>query len=193
LAKKNVLEGVYFIGMSPSTTSHILQDDGTVKVVLPNLKSSAEVYNRVLELGFDAVNSFGKRRAELLYSGKWMAYIKDYMVKYGLKRSVTYDYGKAIKGFFSPEDRWENVFPTIMPQYDRTARIGKAEGIYINSTPANFDKHVSDVMDVIKNKNPEHQLVFLDAWNEWAEGCYVEPDTKYGHGFLDVLTKYFKK
>ena len=47
-------------------------------------------------------------------------------------------------------------------------------------------------MDLVKEKNNEHKIIFLQAWNEWAEGNHVEPDLKYGHGYLDVLEKYFK-
>ena len=33
----------------------------------------------------------------------------------------------------------------------------------------------------------EHKILFLQSWNEWGEGNYVEPDLKYGRKFLDVL------
>ena len=74
-----------------------------------------------------------------------------------------------------------------MPGCDRTARIGRAEGIFINSTPENFKIHVLNALSVVKDKQPEHQLIFINAWNEWAEGAYIEPDLKYGHGYLDAI------
>lgn len=89
--------------------------------------------------------------------------------------------------FFAPEDSWENVFPTIFPQWDRTPRAGSSEGIYVNATPDNFKRHIEDALNVIKDKQQEHQILFLKSWNEWGEGNYVEPDLRYGHGFLDAI------
>lgn len=187
LAQENGLKGVYFIGMTTSTISHVKNKSGKTQIVLPDLNSSARLYKALLDLGFDAVNSRGKRRGELLEKGKWSTYFQDILLKLGLKRSITYNYPKTVKNFFAPEDKWENVFPTVMPGCDRTARIGRAEGIFINSTPENFKIHVLNALSVVKDKQPEHQLIFINAWNEWAEGAYIEPDLKYGHGYLDAI------
>jgi len=106
---------------------------------------------------------------------------------------MLYDYPKTVKYFFAPEDGWENVYPTIMPGYDRTARIGNAEGIFVNNTPENFKVHVKEAIEIVKNKQPQHQIIFLNAWNEWAEGCYVEPDMTYGHGYLNAIHDAIKE
>lgn len=187
LARINGLPGIHFVGKTQSTVSHEKQQDGTIKVVLPNLKSSKDVYNKVLSLGFDAVQSFGKRRGELLSKGKWMTYAREILLKVGLNSKLLYDYPKAVKYFFAPEDSWDNVYPTIMPGYDRTARIGNAEGIFVNNSPENFKMHVKDAINIVKNKPQQQQIIFLNAWNEWAEGCYVEPDITNGHGFLNAI------
>ena len=98
-----------------------------------------------------------------------------------------YDYKRVVANMFSPEDCWENVFPTIVPNWDRTPRIGKKAIVYTNSTPAAFEQHVKNALQVIKDKQPEHQILFLKSWNEWAEGNYVEPDLQYGRGYLDAI------
>ena len=46
---------------------------------------------------------------------------------------------------------------------------------------------IKDALNVIKDKQQEHQILFLKSWNEWGEGNYVEPDLRYGHGFLDAI------
>jgi hypothetical protein len=103
--------------------------------------------------------------------------------------ALKYNYPQTVKNFFAPEDRWENVFPIILPQWDRTPRAGISEGIYVNATPENFRTHVEDALKVVAGKKMEHRILFMKSWNEWGEGNYVEPDLRYGHRFLDVLQK----
>ena len=74
-----------------------------------------------------------------------------------------------------------------MPNWDRTPRSGRRARIYTNSTPEVFGEQIDQVLDLIKDKELEHKIVFLMSWNEWAEGNYIEPDMKYGHGYLDIL------
>lgn len=187
LAIENGLPGIFFVGGTQSTFSFRKDEDGRRIASVPNLKNSADVFNSVLELGFDAVNSFGKRRGEMLSEGKIHNIIRIAMLKCGVPFSKKYDYLKTVSGYFAPEDSWENVFPTILPQWDRSPRVGSADGVYVNATPENFRRHMLQALDVVKDKNEEHRIIFLKSWNEWGEGNYVEPDITYGHGFLDVL------
>ena len=85
------------------------------------------------------------------------------------------------------ETRNAECFSKIIPGYDRTARQGARAQIYSNPTPQAFQKHIHGTLDLIKDKDYEHKLIFLDSWNEWGEGNYMEPDTKWGHRFLDAL------
>lgn len=190
LAQKYDLPGFYFVGMSPSTLTFKIDNDGNRKSSIPDTESSADIFNFVLSLGFDAVNSFGKRRGEMLYEGKWKNLAKTVMRKIGVPvGNQRYDYAQTVKNYFAPEDAWENVFPTILPQWDRTPRVASADGVYVNVTPEKFEQHIRQAIGIIKNKQPEHRLIFLKSWNEWGEGNYVEPDQQFGHGFLDALKR----
>ena len=188
LAKENGLKGIYFIAICNSTSTLQRNADGTLKRVTPNLQSSERVYNDLLNLGFDGINSFGKSRAEMLCMGKYMRIVKKLLHQY-LPFLPTHciNYEKITQHFFAPEDSWQNVYPSIFPQWDRTPRAGNSEGVYIKATPTSFKKHIQDALNVIKNKDVEHQILFLRSWNEWGEGNYVEPDLKYGHAFLDAI------
>lgn len=188
LAKENGLKGIYFIAICNSTSTLQRNADGTLKRVTPNLQSSESVYNDLLNLGFDGINSFGKSRAEMLCMGKYARIAKKLLHQY-LPFLPTHciDYEKITQHFFAPEDSWQNVYPSIFPQWDRTPRAGSSEGVYIKATPTSFKKHIQDALNVIKNKDVEHQILFLRSWNEWGEGNYVEPDLKYGHAFLDAI------
>ena len=188
LAAEHGLPGFYFVGMTPSTLSFKITPDGKRQPAMPNLRSSAEIYNHVLSLGFDAVNSFGKRRGEMLYEGKVKNIAKAVMRRMGLPAgSQCYDYERTVANFFAPEDAWENVFPTILPQWDRSPRVASADGVYVNVTPEKFGRHIRRAMDIVSRKEDEHRIIYLKSWNEWGEGNYVEPDEEFGHGLLDVL------
>lgn len=189
LAAENGLLGLYLIGITTSTLAFRQDAEGNRKRVLPNLKSSADVYQAILDMGFDAVNSFGKRRGEMLADGKIQNLLKTALRRMGVKVGQRFDYVKTMKNYFTPEDRWDNVFPTILPQWDRTPRRAAWDGIYVNANPDNFEKHVREAVDLVKDRDPEHRLIILKSWNEWGEGNYVEPDLQYGHGWLQAIRK----
>ncbi|MBR3619074.1 MAG: glycoside hydrolase family 99-like domain-containing protein [Bacteroidaceae bacterium] len=189
LSVEHGLPGLYMIGICDSTLTFRQKPDGTRERVMPNLESSAELFQTVLDMGFDAVNSFGKRRGEMLSAGKYQDLAKTVVRRLGVPVGQRYEYAKTVKGFFAPEDRWENVFPTILPQWDRTPRMASYDGVYVHATPEAFEKHVRQAVDIVSGKEPEHRVIFLKSWNEWGEGHYVEPDTEYGTGFLTAIRK----
>lgn len=188
LARDNGLPGLFLVGMCNNTTTLKRDASGTIKRVLPDLESSAGVFSDILALGFDGINSWGKSRAEMICNGKYRRILRTFLNQHvPFVPAAQYDYPRVVKDFFAPEDQWENVFPTIMPQWDRTPRVGKHEGIYVNATPKAFQKHVEEAIRIVQNKEDEHRILFLRSWNEWGEGNYVEPDEKYGHGWLDAI------
>ena len=187
LAKQHGLPGLYLVGMCDSTLTFRLNPDGTQVKAMPNLESSADIFQSVLDMGFDAVNSFGRRRGEMLNKGKYRDLMTTILRKAGLPIGATYDYKKTVKGFFAPEDKWENVFPTIMPNWDRSPRAALLDGIYVGATPEAFRNHILQAIEMIKEKAPDHQILILKSWNEWGEGNYVEPDQEFGHGWLDAI------
>ena len=187
LAQENGLKGLYLVAMCDSVLSFKMNADGSRSLSMPNLNSSADIFQSVLDMGFDAVNSFGRRRGELLSKGKYIDLAKTVLRKMGLPVGAYYDYSKTVKGFFAPEDKWENVFPTVMPNWDRSPRAASWDGIYVGATPDAFKKHLLKAMDVIKDKTPEHQVIILKSWNEWGEGNYVEPDQEFGGGWLEAV------
>lgn len=95
------------------------------------------------------------------------------------------EYSELYKWLNGAECLSENVCPCIIPNWDHTPRSGNNGLVLVNSTPELFKKHVDDTIDLIKNKS--NRIIFLKSWNEWGEGNYVEPDLKYGHGYLDAI------
>jgi len=55
----------------------------------------------------------------------------------------------------------------------------------LNGTPENYEYWLSRALRQTAQDFPDQErFVFVNAWNEWAEGCHLEPDREYGHGFL---------
>lgn len=74
--------------------------------------------------------------------------------------------------------------------FDNTARKKKNSFIMRNTNPRKFRKYIGKLKTkAIKEKS---DFVFLNAWNEWAEGCYLEPDQKNGFKYLEAVKLYFK-
>ena len=79
------------------------------------------------------------------------------------------------------------------PAHLHGCRAGQKTEYLINSNPEAFEKTINDAIAHIKNKQPEHQIIFLKAWNEWGEGNYVEPDKQFGHGWLNAIKNALNK
>jgi len=78
-------------------------------------------------------------------------------------------------------------FPCLIPNWDNTPRSG-ANGLVLHgSTPELFRLQVRKALEVTKGKSADKRLIFIKAWNEWAEGNHMEPDLKFGTGYLEVL------
>ena len=78
-------------------------------------------------------------------------------------------------------------YPLVLPNWDNTPRTGKRGLVFHNATPELFRKHLHEAIERVADRKPGENIVFLKAWNEWAEGNYVEPDQKWGRAWLEVI------
>lgn len=109
-------------------------------------------------------------------------------VHYRVKPMII-SYSKAIHMMDSELYENESVFPTIVPNWDHTPRSRNFGRVFQDCEPELFYEHVKMVLDRIKNKEEENRVIFLKSWNEWGEGNYMEPDLKYGTGYIKMLKK----
>jgi hypothetical protein len=130
-------------------------------------------YQSIIDQNFDAVYSRGDSRAELYVKG-WVHRLFRASIKKLLKLSpilpvYKYDMDDFNKHFYGSGDALENVYPIIMPCWDRTPRSGKNAVVYVNSTPEVFRKQIQNCLQIIQNKTEEHKIIFLMSWNEWGK------------------------
>ena len=78
------------------------------------------------------------------------------------------------------------IFKTVFPSWDNTARTKDRAVIVLNGTPENYEYWLASTIDLARKSSRSNELVFINAWNEWAEGCHLEPDRWFGHAFLQA-------
>ena len=144
----------------------------------------AERIDEVLAMGYDGVNHCHRLDNTTRY--KFLRRVLN-VVKRVVKIPFIIPYKTAIKNVVDSQDYNKNVFPTMMPNWDHTPRSNDGGSVLHNSTPELFQEHAKDILRTTIDKPQSHKIVFLKSWNEWGEGNYMEPDLKYGKGFIKAL------
>lgn len=75
------------------------------------------------------------------------------------------------------------TYPVVFPSWDNSARRASAT-IIENHDSMMYLRWLEDAISRVASRAPEERLIFLNAWNEWGEGCHLEPDQVHGHSFL---------
>ena len=181
LAEKNGIPGIHFVARADSIGK---ADEIYKKNFMNEVKAR---YDRYIDMGFDAVSSMNFRRAEILATGFFKKIIRNIRRKIFGYALNSHDYMKLTEHYYTDEDKLDYVYPQITPRKDKTPRAGKNALVYTGSTPEKFRIAIKMALEKIKDKDDEHKILFLNSWNEWGEGSYMEPDIGWGHQYLDVL------
>ena len=95
-------------------------------------------------------------------------------------------YIQTIRDEYKPSTRKQLC---VIPNFDHSPRSMKRGVIYDNATPEAWGA----LLNYLKNDLCyNEEVLFIKAWNEWGEGNYLEPDIKYGRGYLEEIKKVFK-
>lgn len=184
LAKKNGLKGVYFVGRC----------DALPEMSLKSIRKIDQLtkprYENMLKRGYDGINSVTLKYAEFKATGVLHKAVHSFMRKYfGGWVLDKYKYGDIMKHFITPEDYMDRIYPQLIPRRDRSPRSGRKAMIYYNSTPELFEIAAENAVKCVEKRDMDHRLIFLNAWNEWGEGAYMEPDIRYGKKYIETLRK----
>lgn len=157
------LKGIYFVGMT---------------YFIDKEKEDLEA------MGLDGINvcrfhEFKKHHSFLYHR------LQD--IQHTFKVPLRLPYKKVYPTLIGEEERQENIYPTLFPNWDHTPRTGWRGTMYSGESPELFGKLLDLAVDRVKDKSPDHQLIFVKSWNEWGEGNYLEPDRVYGRGYLEEI------
>ncbi len=119
------------------------------------------------------------------------------------------DFAKKIRSLFvkekkhneleirSYDDDWQRILDYTVkdkrliagafPDWDNTPR-NRTGVAYKGSSPAKFEKYMNLLIDKVKREYSS-DYIFINAWNEWAEGAVLEPSVDFQYGYLEALKK----
>jgi hypothetical protein len=120
------------------------------------------------------MSKLAKLRNILLRKTPWL-FFKKYRTK---------DYDKIWNNILSRPGIYpgKTVYLGAFPDWDNTPRFKSNSLVFKNSSPEKFQNYF--LKQVMRSQS---EFVFINAWNEWAEGAYLEPDKNNNYGFLEAI------
>ena len=161
LAKAEGWNGIYFIARDSASRSK----------------------KKLLSMGFDAIYNddvFNVHHELNILSKLYLKFKRDILGK-----PSVFEYSKAARLMLGDDAKEDEVIPLIAPNWDHSPRSGNRAIILKNSTPEKFGKLLLRALSIIEEKN--NPILLIKSWNEWGEGNTLEPDIKFGRGYLEQI------
>ncbi|WP_454876734.1 glycoside hydrolase family 99-like domain-containing protein [Pseudomonas farris] len=104
---------------------------------------------------------------------------------------TVYDWSVFLKRSQNYKKTAYRLFRSVCPSWDNTARRKSGGTVFLNSTPNAYQAWLENAVAETcqQSGTADERLVFVNAWNEWAEGAHLEPDAKYGYAWLDATRR----
>jgi len=99
---------------------------------------------------------------------------------------AVYEYGTLVGNMMRKQIPCYKRFPGVMPSWDNSSRRARGAVIFRGAEPTLYEAWVSAAIERARQRfRGDERLVFINAWNEWAEGNHLEPDLKNGRAYLE--------
>jgi lipopolysaccharide biosynthesis protein len=97
-----------------------------------------------------------------------------------------WDYQQASERLGEAPDLEYPSYETVCTGWDNSPRAGRQGWVLHNATPEAYGRWLQRAIERAQRQPADQRLVFLNAWNEWAEGAHLEPDRRHGRDYLDM-------
>lgn len=147
-------------------------------------KSTCANSEAVLE--FEPMYTIGFKRS---FVRKCIDKNRNNLKKIALRKNISwYNYDNLWKNIINRKRKHDKkTFLGAFVDWDNTARKNSNATIVLGATPQKFEKYLQKQCEIAEKNDSE--FVFINAWNEWAEGAYLEPDKDNGYAYLEALLK----
>ncbi|WP_442589788.1 glycosyltransferase WbsX family protein [Pedobacter sp. AW31-3R] len=158
---------------------------------LKNIDPALHGFNAAMEFAPDS--GLKGRKAEKDNYAKYL--LNKVLHKMGIKESAhhhnfIYHYSSMVDNLIQKADKPYKYFRSVFPSWDNSARRKTKATMYLGANPDKFYHWVKFMTKYTQERFPENeQFLFINAWNEWGEGCHLEPDEKWGYQYLEALKK----
>lgn len=140
------------------------------------------------EIGFDAAMRFQPN--VLMFSKIDRAL---HAVKSPIKLDTIYDYRELYRRWYvSPRSTYRS-FECVTPMWDNSARRARKAVMFTHATPEDYEKWLQTAVQRSQPDRDGQRWVFINAWNEWGEGCHLEPCQKWGRSFLEATRRIYSQ
>lgn len=174
LSQQMGFPGIYFIGLSFSLSWNHRADGFAAFTSHP----PKDVVNRLHHSNKSLIYRLSSRFLGKSYPGLFQQTVS------GPHR---YSYRKLMPYMTPAVSETLNFLPNIIPNWDNTPRSGRRGYVLEDSTPQLFGNVLRKAIVQVASKPVSERIVFIKAWNEWAEGNYLEPDQRWGDGYLKSM------
>lgn len=149
---------------------------------------------QTVELGFDAVIGFEPHVSTLRHQ-KGRSVVRKLLPRlFNVLKGrefIVHDYASAVDAAVAEPQAPRTFFPCATPGWDNSSRRKTAAMIMQNDDADAFETWLRDGVRRVADYDDDEQIVFINAWNEWAEGCHLEPDLRNGRRFLEAVRNVF--
>jgi hypothetical protein len=150
-----------------------------------------ELYLCTVETGWDAGRDFTEAGfdAKIGFAPQFSILAELPRLPLGPASLRVYDYDTAWRALAAADPVPYRRYETVCPTWDNTARKGASGWVLHGSTPDSYEAWLAGALDRAMAEPPEQRLVFVNAWNEWAEGAHLEPDLANGTSYLEATAR----
>ena len=177
------------------------KNHGYKDLYLCRVESHPDENGGIADQGFDASVEFQPRWNELgppINRNFNYQILNKMLNKINIKRGIYFrhkirDYGDFVDLMKSrPAPKYKR-YPGITPMWDNSARREWGANIFIGSTPERYGDWLEWLGDTFQPFSREENFIFINAWNEWAEGNHLEPCVKWGNAYLETTKKILER
>jgi hypothetical protein len=174
---------------------------GLKGLFLVRVESFGDECGDARRIGFDSSLEFQPRWSltsdTRIYRRKWWHRGKLGTTEQGVLQNQVYDYEGYVRNALAVEAADYPQIPCVFPAWDNSPRRKQGATIFANSTPETYERWLRDVVNrrsarIRYREAPEiteGSLLFINAWNEWAEGCHLEPCQRWGRKYLEATRR----